>query len=302
MESHKVVKLKNKNFQVGEPFNPYGLFVGSFIPQWLEVRPEISPGAKLAYARMCRHAGEKGECRPNQNLLAAEIGLKKRQTQTYIQELVENRLIRPQRRGQGRSNIYDFLIHEWMFDDVIDVQDAAYQSQFDVQDAALPDAQDAAHPYPYKKRIKEKRKITAPQNGADFSPNLSAEPEKQLSDWQILFGVLAEVCGLDTGIARNAARVGKELRGLMAAKIKPTEKILLEHYGEVKNGYAGWNWYKHDWRGKDKAPTLSQVTETWGNWKIVNCRQQGEFSDRVGEIMMSAMRGAEIADSMVTDA
>ena len=37
-------------------FNPYKLFVGSFIPEWLERRKEISPGAKLCYARLLRHA------------------------------------------------------------------------------------------------------------------------------------------------------------------------------------------------------------------------------------------------------
>lgn len=173
-DDKKIVKLGNRKFEIGDTFNPYGLFVGSFVPQWLESRTEISPGAKLTYARMCRHAGERGDCKPNQNLLAAEIGLKKRQTQAYIQELEAKGLVRTERRGQGRSNRYHFLIHEWMFEKLVDVRDAAYQSINDVQDTAYPDVQDTAYPYHYKKRIKENKKA-APKN--DIIPPKTSEPK-----------------------------------------------------------------------------------------------------------------------------
>jgi hypothetical protein len=55
--------------------NPYKLFVGSFIPNWLLKREEISQGAKLCYARLCQYAGEDGECYPSQKKLAEALGI-----------------------------------------------------------------------------------------------------------------------------------------------------------------------------------------------------------------------------------
>lgn len=136
--------------EVGEPFNPYKMFVGSFIPQWLECRPEISPGAKIVYARMCRYAGRNGRCNPRQGVLAKTIGLGERQARTYIKELEEFSLIESERLGLGKSNIYKFLAHEWMFADP-ERQDTAdqernYTSGQDQQDAAEHEWQDASDP------------------------------------------------------------------------------------------------------------------------------------------------------------
>jgi hypothetical protein len=44
--------------------NPFRLFVGSMIPNWLQCRPEVSQGAKLAYARLAQYAGKDGGCLP----------------------------------------------------------------------------------------------------------------------------------------------------------------------------------------------------------------------------------------------
>ena len=140
----------NKLPEVGEPFNPYKMFVGSFIPQWLECRPEISPGAKLVYARMCRYSGRNGKCNPRQGVLAKTIGLGERQARTYIKELEEYFLIGSERLGLGKSNVYKFLSHEWMFADP-ERQDTADQERNDAsdqeqQDAAELDGKDTAAP------------------------------------------------------------------------------------------------------------------------------------------------------------
>src|ERR1022692_92146 len=50
--------------EVGQPFNPFGLFTGIFIPDALVRSTIISPGAKLVYGRLARYAGQDGRCYP----------------------------------------------------------------------------------------------------------------------------------------------------------------------------------------------------------------------------------------------
>lgn len=98
--------------------NPYNQFVGCWIPLWLLERPEISPGAKLIYATLARHAGPKGDCFPGQNTLAQEIGLlgkhADRSIRNYIKELVDHLLVEKEQWGLNKTNRYYFLEHPWM--------------------------------------------------------------------------------------------------------------------------------------------------------------------------------------------
>jgi hypothetical protein len=73
--------------QVGQPFNPFRLFTGIFIPEGLVRANGISPGAKLAYGRLARYAGQDGRCYPSMGALAAEIAVGERQARKYITEL-----------------------------------------------------------------------------------------------------------------------------------------------------------------------------------------------------------------------
>ncbi|MHB1758445.1 MAG: helix-turn-helix domain-containing protein [Leptospirillum sp.] len=101
--------------------NPYKQFYGAWLPLWLLERQEISPGAKLVYACLARHAGEDGRCFPGHDFLIKEIGLRESNKKTlirYIEELVEYDLIEKNRRGLNRSNEYFFLFHEWMQNDI----------------------------------------------------------------------------------------------------------------------------------------------------------------------------------------
>ena len=95
-------------------YNPYKLFVGSMIPNWLMRRTEISANSKLLFARICQYAGEDGEAYPSQVTLAKELGMPTRNMQRALEELRKNGLIEAKRRGAGRSNGYIFLTHEWM--------------------------------------------------------------------------------------------------------------------------------------------------------------------------------------------
>jgi hypothetical protein len=96
--------------------NPWRMFVGSMIPNWLQCRREISQGAKLAYARLAQHAGKDCECFPKQETLAVELGVGERTANEYVRTLVKFRLIEMERPGLGRSNRYYFLDHPWIYE------------------------------------------------------------------------------------------------------------------------------------------------------------------------------------------
>jgi hypothetical protein len=102
----------------GEPFNPYGLFNGIFIPEAICKYRGISLGAKMAYGRLCRYAGRDGSVYPAIPTLASELGIGKTQARTYIQELERKHFIAVDREnrhfgpnGSGGSNRYIFLWH-----------------------------------------------------------------------------------------------------------------------------------------------------------------------------------------------
>jgi hypothetical protein len=129
------------SLQVGQPFNPFGLFNGIFIPDALVRAKGVSPGAKLAYGRLARYAGQDGNCYPAVPTLAAEIGMSVRQTQYYLAELERNKLTRRITRlsksGQS-SNAFEFLWHP-LFE--AGVKETAPEG---VQDVAPEGVQDSA--------------------------------------------------------------------------------------------------------------------------------------------------------------
>ena len=102
--------------ELGEPFNPYKLFTGVFIPDALVRTPQISAGAKLAYGRLSRYAGEDGDCHPSVKTLARELGIKERQAQRYLSELQANGLVRSFPRFKAPNvrdtNGFVFLWHK----------------------------------------------------------------------------------------------------------------------------------------------------------------------------------------------
>lgn len=94
--------------------NPWKLFTGCFIPTWLATREEISPGAKIIYARLAQYAGKKGSCFPKQTTLADEVGMSRRNIIRSIKELRDSSLIELERTGARKPNRYFFLAHKWM--------------------------------------------------------------------------------------------------------------------------------------------------------------------------------------------
>jgi len=102
--------------EIGQPFNPYKLFTGIFVPDALVRTSRISAGAKLAYGRLSRYAGADGDCYPSVKVLARELGLKERQAQRHLSELQAGGLIRSFPRFKAPNvrdtNGYVFLWHQ----------------------------------------------------------------------------------------------------------------------------------------------------------------------------------------------
>lgn len=110
-EKAQPIKNMVPTLRIGQPFNPYKLFTGIFIPEALVRYRGLSPGGKLVYGRFARYAGEDGGCWPAIPTLAAEIGIGTTQTRIYVHELKKKRFIAIEERP-GTSGIYKFLWHE----------------------------------------------------------------------------------------------------------------------------------------------------------------------------------------------
>ena len=132
--------------------NPYKKFYGSYIPEWLMEREEISPGAKLCYARLIRFSGKDGKCYPKRDKIAQGIGVSERQVDRYIRELKNADLIDVHQSGLGRTNDYIFYEHEWMLGYYKDESDMSIQESTDVSspmstDVSSQESTDVSSPY-----------------------------------------------------------------------------------------------------------------------------------------------------------
>lgn len=79
------------------------------IPGWLSCRSDVSPGAKLAYARLRQYEYEEGVAAPSVKTLAKEIGAKARTTTRFLKELKDLGVIEVvSGAAGGHSNCYRF--------------------------------------------------------------------------------------------------------------------------------------------------------------------------------------------------
>jgi hypothetical protein len=100
-----------RDFEVGEPFNPYKLFTGSFIPEGICQYRSLTPGAKLILGRLFRYAGKDGRVYPSMRTLGVETGICGRQVQRYVHELEQRSFIRCEHEA-GKTNHFVFLTHK----------------------------------------------------------------------------------------------------------------------------------------------------------------------------------------------
>jgi transcription initiation factor IIE alpha subunit len=86
-----------------------------FVPEWIMVRKELSPGEKLCYASISAIA-YKGNDVSRQGI-ANLMGTSIRQVDRYIKRLQELKLIKVEQVGLQQTNKYHYLEHEWMNDE-----------------------------------------------------------------------------------------------------------------------------------------------------------------------------------------
>jgi DNA-binding transcriptional ArsR family regulator len=94
--------------------NPWGKFKGTWVPEWLLVRPEINSKCKLLYTLLAKHAGPNGACYPSRVRIAKSLGLSVQCVDRTLRALKKAGLIESEQRGPGQSSQYYFLCHEWM--------------------------------------------------------------------------------------------------------------------------------------------------------------------------------------------
>jgi DNA-binding transcriptional MocR family regulator len=81
------------------------------VPNTVLRDPDLSPGAKLAYAMLLSYAWHEASVFPGQARLAVDMGVTERSVIRYLQELQDRAWIRIRRRGLGLTNVY--VLVEW---------------------------------------------------------------------------------------------------------------------------------------------------------------------------------------------
>jgi Helix-turn-helix domain len=153
--------------------NPWRLFFGAMIPNWLLCRAEVGQGAKLCYARLMQYSGEGGRCYPKQKTLAPELGVSSRQVRGYLTELAQFGLIESEQHGLCRSNDYYFLDHPWIHEGQPAAQSASGQ---DGQSSSGQDRHESSAPSREEIHAKENHtkknqvNVPPPQGGTVCRP------------------------------------------------------------------------------------------------------------------------------------
>jgi len=117
--------------QLGQPFNPFHLFHGVFVPDALVRYRRLSPTSKFLWARLARYAGRDGRAYPSVPTLARELGLSARQVQRGLALLESEHFIRRDlqktMKGDFTSTHYVFLWHAILADATIPRADKVAQ-------------------------------------------------------------------------------------------------------------------------------------------------------------------------------
>lgn len=98
-----VEQRKNIILKDGDLFSQKGF---TQVPNHILESKKLSPGSKLAYAKLLKYAWQNDFCFPGQNKLALDMGVARGTANIYIKELEKKEFIQVKRQGQGRPNIY----------------------------------------------------------------------------------------------------------------------------------------------------------------------------------------------------
>lgn len=77
------------------------------VPNFLLKSKKLSAGDKMAFAMLLSYAWQNDFCFPGQQRLAEDSGLDERSVRRHLKSLEANGLLAIQRRGQGKTNIYE---------------------------------------------------------------------------------------------------------------------------------------------------------------------------------------------------
>jgi DNA-binding transcriptional ArsR family regulator len=77
------------------------------VPNFLLKSTKLSAGDKMTFAMLLSYAWQNDFCFPGQVRLAKDLGLSDRSVRTHLKSLQSIGLLAIQRRGQGKTNIYE---------------------------------------------------------------------------------------------------------------------------------------------------------------------------------------------------
>ncbi len=77
------------------------------VPNFLLRSQKLSAGDKMTFAMLLSYAWQNDFCFPGQDRLAEDLGLSTRSVRTHLKALEAIGLLSIQRRGQGKTNIYE---------------------------------------------------------------------------------------------------------------------------------------------------------------------------------------------------
>lgn len=77
------------------------------VPNFLLKSKSLSSGDKMTFAMLLSYAWQNDYCFPGQEKLAKDLGLDERSIRRHLKSLQANGLLTIQRRGQGKTNIYE---------------------------------------------------------------------------------------------------------------------------------------------------------------------------------------------------
>ena len=95
--------------QVGDTYNPKGLFQGLFVPRAIARLPRerLSPGAKMMFSALTWHTTEAGVCEVLAKTLGEDLGVSERQAREYIFQLEREGFVRQVQQGPSVAS-YEF--------------------------------------------------------------------------------------------------------------------------------------------------------------------------------------------------
>ena len=77
------------------------------VPNFLLRSNKLSAGDKMTFAMLLSYAWQNDYCFPGQERLATDMGLDQRSVRRHLKSLQTAGLLAIQRRGQGKTNIYE---------------------------------------------------------------------------------------------------------------------------------------------------------------------------------------------------